>query len=170
MIMSLDVEIDSFTLALEITIIMTLGYFVCICYWPPYFKIVNIHNTFLKINHSIAVAVLVIYEVFNRAWTNSVSPMAYVILAYVILGFLSIVLIGGFVRIYFEHIYRKKLSYKLKQTRTKLTLVEEDQIVKRMTKKEKTDQMLINNRFTIKNQLSELKKSYFANLGTSAPS
>ena len=59
--MSLDVEIDSFTYALEITLIMAFGYFLLICFWPPYFKTINIHNTFLKINHGIAVAVLAIY-------------------------------------------------------------------------------------------------------------
>jgi hypothetical protein len=152
-IMSLDVEIESFTLALEIAILATMGYCALVWFWPPYFKIVNIHNTFLRINHTIVPIVLIFYEVFNRS-VSSISPLAYVVLAYCILGLLSIVLIGGYIRIYFEHLYRKKLSFRADQGIGKLTLVEEDQIVKRMTKKEKTDRMLVNNRFTLKNQLT----------------
>lgn len=130
-----------------------MGYCALIWFWSPYFKVVNIHNTFLKINHIIAAIILIFYEVFNRS-VSSISPLSYVFLAYCILGLLSIVLIGGFVRIYFEHLYRKKLSFRANQGIGKLTIVEENQILKKMTKKEKTDRMLINNRFTLKNQLT----------------
>ncbi len=119
--MSLEIDIDLFDFPLEITIGIAFGYFFLICFWSPYFKAIKIHNAFLKINQAVTLAVLGIYFVFNRI--DSIDPTTYAILVYIVLGLLTIVVLGGFFRIYLEHLYRKQLGFKISQIKNQLTLI-----------------------------------------------
>lgn len=105
--MILSVLIESFAFSLELTMGLSIGYFLIIFIWQPYHTSINSHNHFLKLYYGTFVIFLVICYLFSKV--SRLSNGIYIGLMYIIMVLIVLILISGFVRILIEKIYRKKL-------------------------------------------------------------
>lgn len=100
--------LSSFSYRLELFLSITVIYLIVILVWKPYHSIVNKHNYFLYLNHGSVVIFLVICLVF--AYYPNIPQTTCVYLMYFFMVLLSLIIMGGFVRIFIEKSFRKNLE------------------------------------------------------------
>lgn len=97
--MILPLFLTSFTYYLELIAGFSVAYFLLITIWKPYHELINAHNHFLKLNHGTVVLFIGICVMFDNVTIQ--SQTAYIAIMYVIMGLITIIMIGGYVRIFF---------------------------------------------------------------------
>jgi hypothetical protein len=93
---------------LELVLGLAGCYFLLICVWKPYHISANSHNHFLKLNHGTVVIFLSICYAFLHF--NALPDSFYIASMYIVMVLFTVVMVGGFVRIFIERAFRKILS------------------------------------------------------------
>lgn len=79
-------------------------YFVGIWKFSPYSETISMHNHFLKLNHG--TVVLFYFFFIIPKWVNPINEKIYVVGMYITIILLTLVVFGGYIRIYVEYKYR----------------------------------------------------------------
>jgi NhaP-type Na+/H+ and K+/H+ antiporter len=98
----------SFKYRLELLLSVSVIYLIVILVWKPYHPIVSKHNYFLYLNHGSVAVFLAICLVF--AYDPNIPETICIYLMYFVMVLLSLVIMGGFVRIFIEKSFRKNLE------------------------------------------------------------
>jgi hypothetical protein len=106
--MVITILVPEFKWSLEISFGIIFGYFLVIVFYRPYHESINIHNHFLKIYYGTVVAFTGFCYMFTQS--RGIGESLYIAIIYVIMVMIGVILVIGFVRIYIEKNYRKKLE------------------------------------------------------------
>jgi hypothetical protein len=90
----------------EILLFVCFMYLIFIWFWNPYCSTADFHNKALRLNHVTSFLMVIVCEIFNRI---KMDQAVYAFFIYLTLFFLIIVCFSGYIRIYIEYKFRKKL-------------------------------------------------------------
>jgi hypothetical protein len=106
-VIMLTVMVKSFKkYGLDVLIGLEFIYLIFVWIWRPYSRSVDFHNKVLRLNHLTILVIMIVCEIFNKINT---TKMVYISLVYLALLFLVIVTVCGYIRIYVEYKFRKRL-------------------------------------------------------------
>jgi hypothetical protein len=98
LVMIFSALVESFTYTLEVTLGLSVAYFLVICIWKPYHISVNIHNHLLKLYYLTFVLFLVIEYLMTKSIKLPLN--LHVVLMYIIMGLLGCIFAVGMIRIW----------------------------------------------------------------------
>jgi hypothetical protein len=102
--MVLSIFVKEFHFTLETILLLNIVYFGIIWKWGPYNKTIDVHNKFLRLNHGTVVFFLFSFTIMK--WAKNLHEKIRVAFMYTNVGLMGLVILGGFVRIYYEQRYR----------------------------------------------------------------